>query len=216
MPSSRLLYHPLRTPLSRPLLHSTPRCFSTTPLKPLISDAILADHRVLEHNYNQILAAKSPDEKSRWQNQFTWDLARHSISEEIVVYPALETHLFRGRDMADKDRVEHKVVKDLLYKFQSLSPTSPEFLPTIKELWANLATHIKEEEEQDLPALEKTLHRDESDKMVASFDRTKRFIPTRSHPTAPDKPPFETVVGLMAAPMDRLMDLYRKFPEQRT
>ncbi len=34
----------------------------------------------------------------------------------------------------------------------------------------------------------------------------------RSHPNAPDKPPFETFAGLLAAPMDKLRDMFSKFP----
>jgi len=37
---------------------------------------------------------------------------------------------------------------------------------------------------------------------------------TRSHPSAPDKPPFETVLGLMTAPLDKLGDMLRKFPKE--
>lgn len=40
------------------------------------------------------------------------------------------------------------------------------------------------------------------------------FVPTRSHPSAPDRPPFETAMGLLAAPIDRLMDMFRKFPDE--
>ncbi|PYH67181.1 uncharacterized protein BO88DRAFT_344867, partial [Aspergillus vadensis CBS 113365] len=38
------------------------------------------------------------------------------------------------------------------------------------------------------------------------------FVPSRSHPSAPDKPPFETAIGLMTAPIDHLADLFRKWP----
>ncbi|KAJ1680186.1 hypothetical protein EV182_000528, partial [Spiromyces aspiralis] len=162
--------------------------------------------------YNHILSATTADEKQRWQNQFTWELARHSIGEELILYPALEKNLPNGKEMADKDRAEHQVVKELLYKFQALKADDPDFTPTIKSLWSELCKHIKEEEAQDLMALEKTLKQNDSEDMATKFKRTKKFVPTRSHPSAPDKPPFETVVGLMAAPVDRLMDMFRKFP----
>jgi hypothetical protein len=64
-----------------------------------------------------------------------------------------------------------------------------------------------------LPALEKVLEENESQEMSSSFKRTKMFVPTRSHPMAPDKPPFETVAGLMAAPLDKIGDMFRKFPK---
>lgn len=105
-------------------------------------------------------------------------------------------------------------VKEHLYKFQGLSPEDAEFESTLKSLWKDLGQHIKEEETEDLPSLEKTLAIDDSESQTKKFMRTKKFIPTRSHPSAPDKPPFETMVGLMAAPIDHLMDLFRKFPEE--
>jgi hypothetical protein len=79
----------------------------------------------------------------------------------------------------------------------------------------NLSQHIKEEESDDLPALEKAIPADDSQSMARSFERTKMFLPTRSHPSAPDHPPFETVVGLMTAPIDKLTDMFRKFPKDR-
>jgi len=87
------------------------------------------------------------------------------------------------------------------------------FLPCIEELWLNLAQHIKEEEEYDLVLLEENLEQDKTHKMGKSFQRTKYFVPTHSHPSAPDKPPFETVVGLLTAPVDKLMDLFKRFPK---
>lgn len=106
-------------------------------------------------------------------------------------------------------------MKELLYEFQNISASDPDFKPTLQRLWATLNKHIEEEESDDLPRLEKSLPPGESDSMARSFARTKMFLPTRSHPSAPDRPPFETVAGLMAAPIDRLGDLFRKFPKDK-
>jgi hypothetical protein len=79
-------------------------------MSPII-DAIKEDHRELEQYYNNIINAKDNDEATRWQNQFTWELARHSIGEELVVYPAFAKVLGElGQQMADKDRAEHQTV----------------------------------------------------------------------------------------------------------
>ena len=76
-----------------------------------ISDAITKDHREIEECYNNILNATDADTQTKWQNQFTWELARHSVGEELVVYPALEKHLGqKGKELAEKDRNEHQVV----------------------------------------------------------------------------------------------------------
>lgn len=76
----------------------------------------------------------------------------------------------------------------------------------------HVSQHIKEEEENQLPRLEAALSEDQSDGLRKSFNRTKIFMPSRAHPHAPSKPPFETVVGLLTAPVDQLGDLVRKWP----
>jgi len=192
--------------------HST---FRSCAAMSTISDTIKKDHQEIKEYAENIRTATDDDSKTRWQNQFTWELARHSIGEELVVYPAFAKHLgAKGQAMADKDRDEHQSVKDALYRFQKLTPESPEFLPTLEALMKSLNQHIKEEENDDLPALESAIENDESESIAKSFGRTKAFVPSRSHPSAPNKPPFETVIGLMTAPIDHLGDLFRKFPDK--
>jgi hypothetical protein len=105
-------------------------------------------------------------------------------------------------------------IKELLYKFQNMKPSDKEFDPTLGNIWQRLSHHIEDEEGTDLPALERNVPQDLRDKIARSFARTKMFVPTRSHPRAPDKPPFETVAALMAAPIDKLSDLFRRFPKE--
>jgi hemerythrin superfamily protein len=76
-----------------------------------ISDVIKHDHREIEDFYQNIVDANDEDTKVKWQNQLTWELARHSIGEELVVYPAMEKYLGDdGKSTAEKDRREHQVV----------------------------------------------------------------------------------------------------------
>jgi len=79
---------------------------------------------------------------------------------------------------------------------------------------STLSQHIKEEETDDLPALDAQLNAEDAESLATSFRRTKAFVPSRSHPSAPSKPPFETVAGLLAAPIDHLGDMLRKFPDE--
>ena len=54
-----------------------------------ISETVKKDHREIEGYYDQIVNASTRDQE-RYQTQFTWELARHSIGEDLVVYPAFE------------------------------------------------------------------------------------------------------------------------------
>src|SRR5436190_6203327 len=78
-----------------------------------VSDAIIHDHEELKEYYSKIKSAPDDDNKTRWRNQFVWELARHSVAEELVVYPAMEKYIKPGgHEMAEKDRREHQVVND--------------------------------------------------------------------------------------------------------
>jgi len=181
-----------------------------------ISDAIVKDHRELEEYYNEIVNNPgNHDHQQRYANQFTWELARHSIGEELVVYPAFESYAPNGKDLAEKDRAEHHKVKEELKVFQNMKASEDDFIPKLQSLWSVLKEHIEEEEGHDLPTLEKALaeHGKESESLATSFGRTKMLVPTRSHPSAGEHPPFETVMGLLTAPIDRLADIFRKFPK---
>jgi hypothetical protein len=57
---------------------------------------------------NYLSAEGNIDEQQRWANQFRWELARHSVSEELILFPALEKYLGAGgKKMADEGRAEH-------------------------------------------------------------------------------------------------------------
>ena len=170
------------------------------------------EHRELEYHAHKILNSADPDERTRYQNILTWELARHIVSEELVVYPALAKHVDDGEDRADKRRIEHQTIKEQLNAFQGLRATDPRFASTLEALLDDLEYHFKQEESSDLPALEDVLSQADSEALTKSLDRTKMFVPSRSHPLAPSKPPFETAVGLLTAPIDRIADIFRKWP----
>ncbi|KAL7275493.1 hypothetical protein RUND412_001551 [Rhizina undulata] len=190
---------------------------ATSSAAPTISQAIKEDHDDLRDYYHQMLNATTDDVRRRWQNQFSWELARHAIGEEIVLYPAYEKYVgWEGQRIADHNRDLHQRTKDDLEYFQRVYPNSPEFIPKLDELMAAFSEHMEAEENEELPKLEKALagHEGVTYELAGSFKRTKMFAPTRSHPWMPNKPPFETVVSLMAAPYDMLVDMFRKFPKE--
>ncbi|KAL2194264.1 hypothetical protein P885DRAFT_71577 [Corynascus similis CBS 632.67] len=185
-----------------------------------ISDVITKDHRELEQYYNEIINSNDHDHQERFGNQFTWELARHSVAEELLVYPAFEKHMGdKGHKMAESDRKEHHRVKELLKQFQNMKPQQPEYIPKLKELWGVLSAHIEEEEHNDLPALESALtmvkEAGESENMAKKFGLTKALVPSRSHPSAGENPYFESALGMLAAPIDHIADIFRKFPDQK-
>jgi len=179
-------------------------------------EAVKEDHdEMYEYYDNYVKASGDADAQERWSNQLRWEIARHAVGEEIVVYPLMEEKLgSEGKQLADNDRADHQYVKEHLYKLESLKAGTAEFHSTLKDVMDHLHKHNDSEEQEDLPKLEAVIGKEASKEAAASFSRTKKFAPTRAHPSAPDQPPFETIVGLMSAPIDKLRDAFAKFPTE--
>ncbi|KAJ6562471.1 hypothetical protein B0H19DRAFT_944097 [Mycena capillaripes] len=184
--------------------------------KQRLMDAIKEDHQEMyEYHNNYKKSAGDADAQTRWANQLRWEIARHAVGEEIVVYPLMEKHLgAEGLKLADHDREEHQHVKEMLTKLESLTPGTDEFDKIIERMMISLHEHNDDEEVKDLPLLEPHLGESGSQTAASQFSLTKKFVPTRAHPSAPNKPPFETLAGFLVAPMDKLKDAFAKFPTE--
>lgn len=104
----------LRPPVSKPILsqfQNRRQLSITISRMSTVTEVVTHDHVELNEYYQNILNAKDNDTKTRWQNQLAWELARHSIAEELVVYPAMEKYIPNGKAMADQDRQEHAKVR---------------------------------------------------------------------------------------------------------
>jgi hypothetical protein len=54
--------------------------------------------------------AGDKDTQERWARQLTWEIARHAVGEEIIVYPLMEKHLGeKGLKLTNQDRADHQV-----------------------------------------------------------------------------------------------------------
>jgi len=177
---------------------------------------IAFDHREMYEYYQQYLdSTGNLDNQKRWSNQLFWTIATHSVGEELAVYPLLEKHLGEeGKKLAEHDREDHQYVKDRVYKLEGMRPGTEEFDALLKDTMAHLRTHGDSEEQEDLPSLEKAIGVDASVSAARDFQRAKKMAPTHSHPSAPAKPPGETVAGFLSLPMDKLKDMFMKAPTE--
>ncbi|OBZ77849.1 hypothetical protein A0H81_02232 [Grifola frondosa] len=179
-------------------------------------EAIKEDHEEMyeyHDQYKRACEANDVPAQARWARQLTWEIARHAVGEEIVVYPLMEKHLGdKGKQLANHDRDEHLNAKEQLYHLESLSPGSAEFDSVITKVMDALHHHNDDEEIKDLPLLEPAIGEEASEEAALSFKKTKKLAPTRAHPSIPNKPPFETLLGFLEAPIDKIKDWFASFP----
>ena len=91
------------------LLHLVIAIFPTRTM--LISEALGQDHRYLDKIYENLKSASDLQDKTKWRNMLTWNLARHAISEELTVYPAMEQWLGEeGKALTADDKAQHQAV----------------------------------------------------------------------------------------------------------
>jgi len=81
--------------------------------------------------------------------------------------------------------------KEDLKALESMTVATPEYNAKVDKLVAELKAHIVKEETVDLPALMDVLSENEKSHYGVLFEKTKKFAPTRPHPSFPDRPPYE-------------------------
>jgi len=178
-----------------------------------IIEQVREDHAELEKYYMNYRKASTQDESKRWFNQFLWEISRHSVAEELVLYPLMEKQGATGRAFADQARKEHHAVKERLVAIQKAN--EPTVLDEkMEQMMTELRQHMKKEEKEDLPYLEKNLDLKSREKAGRTFAMRKKIVPTRPHTLIPEKPvALEAALGLLVAPVDKLRDMFTPFPK---
>lgn len=193
------------------------RCMaSQVTTSPDLSDAIIHDHRELEEFYTSYKKARQnrdEEEAEKWFNQFVWELCRHSVGEELVVYPLMDTLGPKGKELADKDRADHQKVKNELEEILRLNdPDRSETL--LDRLMEDLRQHIKDEETDDLEFLKQNADPKTLETAAQAFMYGKKIAPTRPHAGIPNKwAVLEAGLGLFVTPVDKLRDLFTPYPK---
>lgn len=116
--SARTFATPVARAAFKPQVAS--RAFATAQIlrAPALTEAITSDHRKIEDAYKQVVNSDDIDHQTRYGNLFIWELARHSVAEELIVYPAMEKYMGEaGKDHAEKDREQHHQVSQTLHHY---------------------------------------------------------------------------------------------------
>lgn len=180
-----------------------------------IDKLILCDHTTVRTIYDKFKSEKNKDEAEKWRNQLIYEIARHSIAEEIVVYPIIRSKLADGEKIFERDTQEQHRIKEILYSAQSIDKDSIDFRAKIDEAMALLFKHIENEETEQLPLLKKCLSPEEMIKYGNQYSRRKMIVPTKPHTAVPEDPPtLNSILGLLASPIDKFRDLFTSFPDQ--
>jgi hemerythrin superfamily protein len=169
------------------------------------------DHREVEEMFKELesLRGASTDaDKSRRKeltDNVTIELVRHSVAEEVLVYPLVEHKV--SKDEVEHAREEHAEAEETLAKLEKLDADDPSFDAELAELMKEIRHHIEDEEGQMFAHMRQVIDEDELRKLGGRVEAFKKVAPTHPHPNVPNEALPRAAAGPAASLWDRMRDL---------
>jgi len=169
------------------------------------------DHREVEQMFSELegLRGASTDEarsrRKELTEQVTIELVRHSVAEEVLVYPKVEVKV--SKEEAEHAREEHAEAEETLQRLEKLDADDPSFDDELTTLMKEIRHHIEDEEEQMFAHMRQVIDEDELRKLGGRVEAFKKVAPTRPHPNVPNEPLPRLAAGPAASLFDRMRDL---------
>lgn len=172
-----------------------------------VIDELVTDHREVEELFGRI-EALAPGDKDRklYADQVTMELVRHSVAEEVCLYPAVRRHVPNGDALADEEIEDHSKAEQIMKDLEGCDVGDPEFDRLIAMLTTEVRAHLAEEEGILFPALRAACSPQALDELGDKVRQVKKVAPTRPHPSAPDTPPLNKLLAPGAGLVDRVRD----------
>jgi hemerythrin-like domain-containing protein len=169
------------------------------------------DHREVEQMFSELESlrgAATEDAQARRKDladQVTIELVRHSVAEEVLVYPQVDSKV--SAEEAERARREHAEAEETLHRMEKLDADDPAFDDELATLMREIREHIAQEEGEMFAHMRQVIDADELRKLGARVEAFKKVAPTRPHPNVPNEPLPRLAAGPAASLFDRLRDL---------
>jgi hemerythrin superfamily protein len=169
------------------------------------------DHREVEQMFGELesLRGGSTEEamsrRKTLTEQVTIELVRHSVAEEVLVYPQVEKKV--SAEEAEHAREEHAEAEEILHRLEKLDADDPAFDDELAQLMGEIRHHIEDEEGQIFTQMRSVMDADELRSLGGQVQAFKKVAPTRPHPNVPNEPLPRMAAGPAASLFDRMRDL---------
>jgi iron-sulfur cluster repair protein YtfE (RIC family) len=169
------------------------------------------DHREVEQMFAELesLRGAATDEaktrRKELADQVTIELVRHSVAEEVLVYPQVERKV--SAEEAEHARKEHAEAEETLHRLEKLDPGDAAFDDELSTLIREIRHHIADEEGDTFPQMRRAIDPEELRKLGGRVEAFKKVAPTRPHPHVPNEQRPRMAAGPAASLFDRMRDL---------
>jgi hemerythrin-like domain-containing protein len=176
-----------------------------------VIEVLEQDHREVERMFHELEAlrgATTDDARARRKDlteQVTIELVRHSVAEEVLVYPKVEREV--DAEQAEHARKEHAEAEETLARLEKLDADDPSFDDELATLMAEIRHHIEEEEGEMFAHMRQVVDADELRTLGARVEAFKKVAPTHPHPNVPNEALPRLAAGPAASLFDRMRDL---------
>jgi hemerythrin superfamily protein len=176
-------------------------------------DILVEDHREVEELFRELERPGADAERlERLLTVAIAELVRHSVAEEIYLYPATREVLPDGDEIADREIADHGEAEETMKRLERLEPGVPEFRIEVESLISTVREHIADEEENLFPRLREACSVQQLADLGKKIDRAKRIAPTRPHPSSPSTPPANMLLAPGTGLVDRVRDALARRP----
>jgi iron-sulfur cluster repair protein YtfE (RIC family) len=171
-----------------------------------IIEALRQDHREVRQIFAQLDTATGEERRDLFQ-QLVGELVRHEVAEEQILRPVSKRDA--GEEIASARIHEESQAEELLKEMENLDPDSAEFTASLARLHREVENHAQAEETQEFPKVAAKESRERLEQMGKVYEAAKKAAPTRPHPSTPNTPAANMLVGPFAAVLDKTRDAVR-------
>jgi len=174
-----------------------------------VIEIIIEEHRLVDSLGDRFQSETNLKEKQGIAHNLIKLLSIHAVCEEAALYPYMRKILPNGDRLVEHALREHQEIKEDLYRLDQMTIDQPGYSGQLMKALKDTQHHVKEEESELLPKLRAKSSAEELEQMRTEFLRAKAMAPSRPHPSAPNNPPMNKVVGAATMPVDAVRDAGR-------
>jgi hemerythrin superfamily protein len=166
------------------------------------------DHREVDEMFAELekLGTADVERRQKLTEKVIIELVRHSVAEEAYLYPAVRELLPGGDELADHEIAEHAEAEETMKRLEEADPAGAEHLALLGQLMSEIRAHVREEESELFPQLRRHAGAERLAELGGKVQAIKKVAPTRPHPSAPDRPPANKLLGPATGLIDRVRD----------
>ena len=171
-----------------------------------VVDILTTDHREVLELVQRIPSVEDANVRRDMADTVIAEVMRHSVAEEMYVYPVMRDQLPDGEEEVKHDVDEHQKLEEVMKKLENIDANDAHFFDVVTELKNLLAHHASDEENDQFPQLRATIPEDQLVEIGRKVEAAKKAAPTRPHPSAPHSELFHKALGPSVGLVDRLRD----------